>query len=249
VWLERYIASVGTNKLIDHREKGGGVFTGVGGVGIVSLLLGLTIASLLPILLNVRELELTAAILLAPGGLLTSLVAPTELGTPPLFLIAANAVFYGICCFLLGVLLRRRFHSAIPLRFGARSLAILGIVLFALACVPQFDPLWPHGMAQLATREAALTELLRPDMTIDQVRAALQRESITVREEIENSTREVLRNRQTTILGAAGDRMLSSRFRMDATQFPCGYDLQIVVLFGPDGKIKTRYVAPLPVCP
>ncbi len=46
---------------------------------VVSLLLGGMIASLLPILLNVAKLERKADILLMPGGILSSPVAPAEM--------------------------------------------------------------------------------------------------------------------------------------------------------------------------
>jgi hypothetical protein len=133
-------------------------------------------------------------------------------------------------------------------RLGTRVFGIAALLLFALACIPRFDPLWPRGMGELQAREAKLKSLIRSNMTIDQVRAALERESIPLNEETENGTREVLRNRNTQIVASAGDRLIFSRFRMDAVQYPCGYDLQVVVLFAPDGKIKNRYVEPLPIC-
>ena len=86
-------------------------------------------------------------------------------------------------------------------------------------------------------------------MTIDEVRSTLQSESVVASEETQTSTREILRNGNTVIVAVAGDRVLSSRFRTDASQYPCSYDLEILVIFSPDGKIKNRYVAPVPVCP
>jgi hypothetical protein len=217
-------------------------------VVILSSLAGMVIASLLPLLVNVWRLEWTALLLLYPGGLLTSLIAPGKLVPHPLFLLVANAIFYAMVFFLLSLVFRRSL-TASRVRTGGRILAILAAGLFALACVPQLNPFWPHGLDQLATRETEIRGLIHSDMTIDQVRAALQRESMPVNEETEDSPREILRNGNTTILAAAGDRVLSSRFRTDATQYPCGYDLEVLVLFGTDGKIKNRYVAPLPICP
>jgi hypothetical protein len=215
---------------------------------ILSLLFGVAVASLLPILLNVPKLEHKAAGLLIPGGILASLIASAELVPHPMLLLAANAIFYAMCLFGLCLAVRRWLRVR-TVRVGAWAVGLLAVVLFAVACVPRFNPLWPHGMLQLRTREAELKKLVQPDMTIDQVRAALERESIPLNEETEDSAREVLRNRDTQIVAAAGDRLVFARFRTDAVQYPCGYDLQVVVLFAPDGKIKNRYIAAMPICP
>ena len=218
------------------------------GLSVVSLLFGVMIASLLPILLNVASLERKADILLMPGGIFASLLAPAQMIPHPMLLLAGNAIFYALCLFGL-CLAVRRWLTAGAIRLGTWVFGFAAVVLFALACLPRFDPLWPHGMGELQAREAKLKSLIRSDMTIDQVRAALEQESIPLNEETEDSAREVLRNRNTQIVASAGDRLVFSRFRTDAVQYPCGYDLQVVVLFAPDGKIKNRYVAPLPICP
>jgi hypothetical protein len=246
MWHECHVASDGA--AVNDRKDQHGIVVPVGGLCVVSLLLGVVIASLLPILLNVPRLEHDAAVLLIPGGILASFVASAEMVPHPILLLAGNAIFYAMCFFGLCLALRRRL-TANAVRLGTWVLGFAAVVLFALACVPRFDPLWPHGMGELQAREAKLRSLIRSDMTIDQVRAALQQESIPLNEETEDGAREVLRNRDTQIVASAGDRLVFSRFRTDAVQYPCGYDLQVVVLFAPDGKIKNRYVAPLPICP
>jgi hypothetical protein len=220
----------------------------VGRLCVVSLLFGVMIASLLPILLNIANLERKADILMMPGGILASLLAPAQMIPHPMLLLAGNAIFYALCLFGL-CLAVRRWLTARAVRLGTWAFGFAAVVLFALACVPKFNPLWPHGMGELQARETKLKGLIRSDMTIDQVRAALQQESIPLNEETEDSAREVLRNRNTQIVASAGDRLVFSRFRTDAVQYPCGYDLQVVVLFAPDGRLKNRYVAALPICP
>jgi hypothetical protein len=224
------------------------IVVSVGWLCAVSLLFGVMIASLLPILLNVASLERKADILLIPGGILASLLAPAQMVPHPMLLLAGNAIFYALCCFGLGLVVRR-WLTAGAVRLCTWAFGFSSVVLFALACVPKFDPLWPHGMGELQARQAKLKGLIRSDMTIDQVRAALQQESIPLNEETEQSARQVLRNRNIQIVASAGDRLVFSRFRTDAVEYPCGYDLQVVVLFAPDGKLKDRYVGPLPICP
>jgi len=231
----------------DEKDRHG-IVVSVGRLCVVSLLFGMMIASLLPVLLNVPRLERKADILLMPGGIFASLVAPAEMVPHPMLLLAGNAIFYALCLFGLCLSVRRRL-TARAVRLGTWAFGFAAAVLFALACVPKLDPLWPHGMGELQAREAKLKGLIRSDMTIDQVRAALRQESIPLNEETEDSAREVLRNRNTQIVASAGDRLVFSRFRTAAVQYPCGYDLQVVVLFAPDGKLKNRYVAPLPICP
>ncbi len=220
----------------------------LGSTVIVWFLAGTAAASLVPLLANVARLEWIAIFLfLYPGGLLASLINPQKLVPHPLFLLITDAVLYAVSFFLLALVFRRSLTVS-RVRTATRILAIVAVILLTLACVPLLNPFWPHGMGQLDTRAAEIRGLIQSDMTIDQVRAALQRGSMTVNEETEDTPREILRNGNTTILAAAGE-VLSSRSRADATQYPCGYDLEVLVLFGPDGKIKNRYVAPLPICP
>jgi len=46
-----------------------------------------------------------------------------------------------------------------------------------------------------------------------------------------------------------GDRVIVSRWRTSAWSFPCGYDLEIILLFALDEKLKDRYIRRFPVCP
>lgn len=246
VWSGRDIAGVGA--AMSNGQDQHVMVVPVGRLCVVSFFLGVMIASLLPVLLNVPRLERMAAVLLTPGGIFASLLAPSEMVPHPTLLLAGNAIFYAMCWFGL-CLAVRRWLTAGTVRLGTSVFGFAAVVLFGLACIPRFDPLWPHGMGELRAREAKLESLIRPEMTIDQVRAALERESIPLNEETEDSAREVLRNRNIQIVASAGDRLVFSRFRTDAVQYPCGYDLQIVVLFAPDGKIKNRYVASIPICP
>lgn len=201
----------------------------VGRLCVVSLLFGVMIASLLPILLDVASLERKADILLMPGGIFASLLAPAQMIPHPMLLLAGNAIFYALCLFGLCLAVRRRLPAS-AVRLSTWVFGFAALVLFVLACIPKFDPLWPHGVRELQARDAKLKSLIRSDMTIDQVRAALAQESIPFNEETEDSAREVLRNRNTQIVASAGDRLVFSRFRTDAVQYPCGYDLQVVVL-------------------
>jgi hypothetical protein len=59
----------------------------------------------------------------------------------------------------------------------------------------------------------------------------------------------VLQNPEETITAESGDTVLVSRFQTEAFEFPCGYDMQIVLLFGRDRNLKQRYIHRFRMCP
>jgi hypothetical protein len=68
-------------------------------------------------------------------------------------------------------------------------------------------------------------------------------------EETEASETVVLKREDTSITAEPGDRVMWARLETDASQFPCGYDIEVVLVFGPDEKIKDQYVHRSRVCP
>src|SRR5215469_10725964 len=108
-------------------------------------------------------------------------------------------------------------------------------VLVSLACVPAMNPLWPHGMADLAKQESELQTAIPVGSSLGHVRGVLNAKKIQFHEFGEPTGGLVLENRDTTINAQAGDAVLVSRFPTEAYQFPCGYDMQIILLFGHEG--------------
>jgi hypothetical protein len=123
------------------------------------------------------------------------------------------------------------------------------IAVAALACVPSMNPLFPHGMADLVKQESELQIAIPVSMTLDQVRGVLNSRKIQFYEFGEPTGGLVLEDRDTTINAQAGDSVLVSRFQTGAFKFPCGYDMQIILLFGHDGILKQRYIRRLMTCP
>jgi hypothetical protein len=115
----------------------------VGRLCVVSLLFGVMIASLLPILLNVASLERKADILMMPGGIFASLLAPAAMVPHPMLLLTGNAIFYALCLFGL-CLAVRGWLTASTVRLGTWAFGFAAVILFALACVPRFDPWLAH---------------------------------------------------------------------------------------------------------
>jgi hypothetical protein len=84
---------------------------------------------------------------------------------------------------------------------------------------------------------------------VEQVREVLKSRKIRFNESAEPTGGIVLHNPQATITAQSCDTVLFSRFQTEAFEFPCGYDMQIVLLFGRDGKVKERYIRRFPLCP
>jgi hypothetical protein len=213
-----------------------------------SLFMGTAIASIVPILLNVPIVEELGAILLFPGGFLGSLISPGGLTTHPLVLMSANVIFYGLFVLVLCLSLRR--HLRIKHFFvSTRTEGVLAVLLFVLACVPRLNPLWPKGIAELHASEQELKDSIHRDMTIAEVRQILQRKSFTIVEDTQERDGQVFQNNGSTLQASAGDLIMFSHMRTNAVQYPCVYDLDVVVLFNSGGRIKQSHIAPAPVCP
>jgi hypothetical protein len=86
-------------------------------------------------------------------------------------------------------------------------------------------------------------------MSLDQVRSVLHSKTIQFYESGQPSTGIVLENSEATITAQSGDTVLGSRFQTEAFEFPCGYVMQIVLVFGRDRKLKQRYIHRFRMCP
>ncbi len=217
---------------------------------LVALLSGGGIASSLVLLLNVpaQIVAVAAFMLLLPGGVLATLMSRSTEFTAPLTVLAANALVYSVLVFIVLVALSRAVSTA-TVRLLALRLAIPALLLIGLACVPAFNPLWPRGMDQLSRKENGLREALPVGMGLDQARTVLRSKGIDFREETETSETIVLNRDNTNVAAEAGDRVVSARLETNASQFPCGYDMEVVLVFGRDEKMKTQYVHRLRICP
>jgi hypothetical protein len=122
-------------------------------------------------------------------------------------------------------------------------------VLAILACIPSINPLWPHGMKELAQQESELQTAIPVGMSLGQVRGVLNSRKIQFYESTEPKDGIVLQDPQTTMTAQSGDTVVVSRFDTEAFEFPCGYDMQIVLVFGHNGNLKERYIHRFRMCP
>jgi len=212
---------------------------------LLATICGVAFTSLIVLALNVAFFP---AIFLAPGGVLGSLLVRSDgLGSVP-FVLGANAIFYSAIFFSV-LFLTKHSINVDSVRLLAVRLAIPTAALALIACTPRLSPVWPRGMVDLAKTEAGLQAAILPDMTLEQARTVLQSRGIEFEEEEEKSPVVVLQNADTTIQATTGDRLLTSRVHTNAEQFPCNYEVRILLLFGQDGRLQQRYVRRRSICP
>jgi hypothetical protein len=153
-----------------------------------------------------------------------------------------------LAAFAVPLLVFRRVRLEQLRRIACWSVAPVAAVA-VLACIPAMNPLWPHGMADLAKRESELQTAIPVGTSLEQVRGVLNSKKIQFYESTEPSDGIVLQNPEETITAQSGDTVLVSRFQTEAFEFPCGYDMQIVLLFGHDRNLKQRFIHRFRMCP
>jgi hypothetical protein len=206
----------------------------------IALLWSIGFTSLVSLLLNVH---LVFAVFLLPGGLATA-VLPSTIPDQNFLLFAANVIFY----FVLILLLSRSVGLAEVRRVAGWS--VLPVCALAiLACFHSFNPLWPHGMRELAKQESELQTAIPLGIRLDQVRGVLNSRKIQFSAFAETRDSVVLQNPDVTITAKSGDIVLVSRFDTEAFEFPCGYDMQIVLVFGQDRNLEKRFINRFRMCP
>lgn len=217
----------------------------------LALFFGAGLTSLLLLLLRVSPtavLSVVMSMLLSPGWLLADVLFKHGEFSPPLAVLTANVfVWSGVAYIAISIFWRKA--SSATLRRTAMWLAVPAAILLGLACVPALNPLSPRGMSELTKQESELQTALPLGMELSRSRAILSSKGIQFYETTEPTDTVVLEREGRNLTAAVGDRVLSARFQTGASVFPCGYDMEIVLLFGRDDKLKQQYVHRLRVCP
>lgn len=214
---------------------------------ILAALCGVGFTALVALLLNVRLVAIFGLALLAPGGILASVLVRSQgLGSPSLVL-AANAIIYSAIAYFAFHFWLRLDVRKVQLLVAALTVPVL--ILAGLACIPSVSPLWPRGMSQLANEEKALRTGLPVGMTMDGARALLSARGVSCYEYEIHTEGPILQNSRATILAKPGDRLISAQIETNAEQLPCGYKIQVALVFGTDDRLRESYIERSPVCP
>jgi hypothetical protein len=217
---------------------------------LIALLSGSAAASSFILLLNVRSLmvSIVASILISPGAVLVAFIHSSDQTDSPLAVLTANALVYSVIALIVVIVFCRKVTTA-TLRLVVIRLVIPALLLVALACVPAFNRLWPRGMAELTTQEKELREAFPVGMEVERARATMRAKGIDFYERTETSETVLLERGDTRVTAQPGDRVMSARLETGATQFPCGYDIEVLLLFGSDERMRRQYVHRQPLCP
>ena len=217
----------------------------------VAVLSGSGLASFLVLVLNVHAqiVAVVASLFLLPGGVLATLLTRSNEFTPPLAVLATNALVYSAFVFIVLIAPLSRGVNTSTMRVLAIRLVFPALLLIGLACVPAFNPLWPHGMAELAKQEKNLHEALPLGMGLDQARAVLQSKGIQFQERAEETQTVVFEREGKNVTADRGDSVIWTRLETKASQFPCGYQIEIVLLFGQDKTMKQQHIERFRICP
>lgn len=215
---------------------------------LVSLLSGLGVVSLVCLFLNIPMANFFLLALFIPGGIAVSILPWYMNWVSISALLGANVLIYSVLVFVL-ILSRFRTIELAKLKQIALRMVLPVSAMSCLACVPSLNPLWPKGMAQLSKQESELQSALPLNMRLQDVRSVLIAKGIESVDFVESSEDVVFQGPDKKITAHAGDRVLSGRSQMSATSFPCSYEIQVVLVFGPDEKLKERYVRRAPICP
>jgi hypothetical protein len=103
-------------------------------------------------------------------------------------------------------------------------------------------------MAELSRQELELKKALPLNMGLDDARGVLRAKGVEFQESIERVEGVIFNGPDAKIKAVPGDRVLSSRFRTSASNFVCVYDMNIILLFGQDERLKERYIHRFPLC-
>lgn len=186
---------------------------------------------------------LPASFLLFPGGFFVEILLHSD---SPFAKIAGNALIYSGLVYVF--LLLRRDLSARFLRLASISMIFPAALFIALASTPKFDALFPRGLVELTRQENDLRSDFPDNMEIGQARAALKARNIQFFESAPSVGR-VAQREGMDMRAASGDHLIYSRFPSTASQFPCGFDMEVYLLFDASAKLKQSYVRRFRICP
>ncbi len=214
----------------------------------VSFLGGWGFTSFVCLLLNIPVANFFLFALFTPGAIVLNILLRSANWDSIPALLGANVVIYSILALVVILLWFRNIHAA-KLRQLVIRMVLPVTALSCLVCFPSLNPLLPVGMAELSKQESGLQHALPLNVSLQDARSVLKAKGIQFYESIEHSESVVFQGPDGKITAAAGDHVLSSRFQTSASRFPCGYDMEVILLFGQDEGLKDRYIHRFPICP
>src|ERR1700739_1404409 len=200
-----------------------------------SLLAGVGFVSVLCLSLNIPVANLFLSTLFAPGAIAIAVFRLGEWGSDAA-LLGANVFIYSVLAFGVILFRFRGLRGNELKRFTVRMLLRV-VAVSTLACFPALNPMLPVGMAELAKQERELQQALNASVNLQEARSILNNRRVDFGERLQESDGLVFQGVDKQINARTGDLVIVSRWRTSAWSFPCGYDMQMILLFGPDEKL------------
>jgi hypothetical protein len=130
-----------------------------------------------------------------------------------------------------------------PWRTGGLLIVCAMVGYFVYLCSP-------HGYRQLEQLESSLERLTPDGARIEAVRAGLSHQGIEYSEWLQESAGPLLWDASGVKIAASqGEYVISSRHPTDAWQFPCGEQLDIILVFDAKKRLTRRYIGRFHMCP
>jgi hypothetical protein len=216
-----------------------------------SFLCGTGFSCLFPVLASTSSAAfpyVLMGVFLLPGGVIAEVIAKPKEFSPTLLVLAANILIYTVIAYA-GLSVFGRGLSIENLRVATIRLLLPVFILAGLACTSRFNPMWPQAMAQLTRQEKELRQALPVGIGVEATRAVLRSKGIEFSDNTETAQGIVFDDgKGHRIIAALGNRVLAARQHTEAWAFPCGYDIQLVLLFGQDEKLSQEYIERSRVC-
>lgn len=215
---------------------------------LLAVLCGAGFTALIALLLNIPSpIVLPLSLLLLPGSAFSALVFHTkELGSP-IAVLVFSAIVYSLIFYL--VLRRRSGFVSDKTKLATQILAVPVIVVASLACIPSMSPIWPQGMEELEAREKKLRDGLPASLSIESARSFLQKQGVPTSEELARNDEVVVQVADKKITAGAGDTVISGQVLTDAMQFPCGFRIDVILVFGNDARLRQEHISRFRLCP
>lgn len=141
------------------------------------------------------------------------------------------------------ILIHKSWFRLHPWRTGVLVIACLAAAYFVYLCSP-------HGYRQLEQLESRLDQLTPQGARVEDVRAGLSQEGIEYREWLQESAAPLLWDASGIKIAAnPGEHVVSSRHPTEAWQFPCGEQLNIILVFDGQNRLIRRYIGRFHMCP
>jgi len=212
---------------------------------IFAALAGIGFTAFVALALNFPAIpvEMLALLFLTPGGIVASVVSKMSWSDSPVPILFFNAVIYSAIAYV--VFPRPKLQPA------RKTLVVAALVLLlaCLACIPRFSPLWPQGMAELDEQENSLRNGLPIGSSLDSARVFFQQRGISPYEEKEENQRVVFQDNVTKLVAEPRELVLSTSIPTKAEQLPCGYRIDVYLVFDQNNVLNRQRIERFELCP